>query len=59
VDEDTKSLEEQADDLLIKDAKCRGTTLYREGIIDERRRRLIQRREMPLSQWEHERRKER
>jgi|WetSurMetagenome_2_1015567.scaffolds.fasta_scaffold360413_2 hypothetical protein len=46
------SLEEQADELLRDDAKKRKTTLYREGIIDERRRRLIDRREIPLSKWD-------
>lgn len=47
-----KSLEELADDILEKDAKKRGTTLYREGIIDERRRRVHRQREFPMSALE-------
>ena len=46
---DARSLEEQATEILRKDAKDNHTTLYREGIIDERRRRVIARREIPMS----------
>jgi hypothetical protein len=52
VEERDKTLEEQATELLELDAKARRTTLYKEGIIDERRRRMIDRREIPLSKWE-------
>ena len=43
------SLEEQATEILKADAKEHHTTLFREGILDERRQRLISKREIPLS----------
>lgn len=43
------SLEEQATELLRRDAKEHHTTLFKEGILDERRQRTISRREVPLS----------
>lgn len=43
------SLEEQATEMLRQDAKAHNTTLYREGIIDERRRWLISKREVSMS----------
>ena len=43
------SLEEQATELLRRDAKEHHTTLFKEGILDERRQRVISRREVPLS----------
>jgi hypothetical protein len=46
-----KSLEEQATELLEDDAKKKHTTLYRMGILDERRQSMISRREMPMSKW--------
>lgn len=46
------SLEDWATLLLLEDAKKRKTTLYREGIIDDRRRRVINKREIPLSKFE-------
>lgn len=48
---DSKSLQQQADELLREDARKRGTTLYREGILDERRQRKIGQREIPMSAW--------
>jgi hypothetical protein len=50
---DKRSLEQQANDLLREDAKRRGTTLFREGILDERRQATIAQREMPMSAWLH------
>lgn len=50
--QDEKELEEQATEMLQQDAKKNGTTLYREGIIDDRRRSVINRREVPLSKFE-------
>jgi hypothetical protein len=50
--EKDKTLEELATELLEEDAKSRGTTLYRLGIIDRRRRRTINSREIPLSKFE-------
>ncbi len=47
-----KTLEELATEILQEDAKVRGTTLYREGIIDPRRRKLINSKEIPLSKFE-------
>jgi hypothetical protein len=47
--DDEMTLEEEATELLRQDAKDHHTTLYREGIIDERRRRLISQREIPMS----------
>jgi len=44
-----KSLEEQATEILELDAKKRKTTLFKTGILDNRRRLLIARRELPLS----------
>ncbi len=43
------SLEDRADEILRKDAQSRGTTLYREGILDARRQSMIRKREMPMS----------
>ena len=47
-----RTLEEIATDMLRDDAKAKGTTLYRQGIIDERRRRTINSREIPLSKFD-------
>lgn len=50
--QEEKELEEQATEILRRDAKEHHTTLYREGIIDERRRNVINKREVPLSKFE-------
>lgn len=50
--QDERHLEEQATEMLREDAKKNGTTLYKEGIIDERRRSVINKREVPLSKFE-------
>jgi len=52
MDDCSQSLEEQADEILQQDAKRRGTTLYREGIISKKRWRVIRAREIPLSFFE-------
>lgn len=49
---DQRRLEDEATELLRKDAKEHKTTLYREGIIDDRRRMAINRREIPMSKFE-------
>lgn len=49
---DRKELEEKATELLVQDAKDNQTTLYREGIIDERRRKAINMKEVPMSKFE-------
>ena len=47
--EEERRLEQEATELLEKDAKENETTLYQEGIINDRRRRLIAQREKPMS----------
>lgn len=49
------TLEEQATELLKQNAKELGTTLYRLGIIDNRRRYMIDRREIAMSRFERRR----
>lgn len=53
--QNSRTLEEEATLLLTADAKKNHTTLYREGIIDDRRRRMINRREIPFSVIERKR----
>lgn len=50
--QEQRHLEEEATELLRQDAKDHKTTLYKEGIIDERRRNVINRREIPMSKFE-------
>jgi hypothetical protein len=47
-----KTLEEQADDILRKNATKHRVSLRKMGIIDERRQRTIREREIPLSRLE-------
>jgi hypothetical protein len=56
--QDERNLEDKATEILRHDAKDHDTTLYREGIIDERRRNLINKREIPMSKFEKKREKD-
>lgn len=51
----SKILDEIATEILQKHAKDNGTTLYRMGIIDERRRYMINKREIQMSRLEKKR----
>lgn len=51
-DKVSKALEDEATELLRQDAKENGTTLFREGILDERRQWMIKKREIPFSSLE-------
>jgi hypothetical protein len=51
------SLEDRADRILREDAQSRGTTLYREGMLDARRQSMIRKREIPMSVLEKRRKR--
>jgi hypothetical protein len=55
---DQQNLDDEATELLRDDAKEHHTTLYKEGIIDERRRKVINQREIPMSKFEKKREKD-
>lgn len=51
----SKHLDEIATEFLQQYAKENGTTLYRMGIIDQRRRYMINKREIQMSRFEKKR----
>ena len=51
----SKRLDDIASEILKNDAKENGTTLYRMGIIDARRRYMINKREISMSRLEKKR----
>lgn len=51
----SKRLDEIATEMLQQYAKENGTTLYRMGIIDQRRRYMINKRELSMSRLEKKR----
>lgn len=53
--DNSKMIEEMATELLQKNAKENGTTLYKMGIIDQRRRYMINKREIQMSRLEKRR----
>lgn len=52
------TIDEQADDILSRDAKSQHLSLRKMGIIDERRQRTIREREITMSYLESRRNRE-
>lgn len=52
------TIDEQADDILSRDAKSQHLSLRKMGIIDERRQRTIREREITMSYLESRRNKD-
>jgi len=51
----SKKIDDIATEILREDARNNGTTLYRMGIIDTRRRYMINKREISMSRLEKKR----